>query len=645
MTPTKETLEVASPIKDIAAPKPNDAAKSSAGHLRADAVSLDVPVKVHGTRVLEAVRGATPQTEPFEETTSTMIVFPQGGVVKMATAVAGGQMVVLTNLKTGHDAICRIVKVRPYAQLHSYVEIEFTHKQPGYWGVYFSGDSAAEASPIHAPLAGGGLHTVPALSVDVKIEKKPEASSDANSWAAAENTSPKLASVPGGVSGSAAPVTRPSAAESVKTPESSLPTAAVRPNKPESAFAPIGSQEEVQAAASSTKTLGMNLPARDDRPAHAGEDSKSKKEIGFSAAAPTIASPAGSVSIAEPRGSMGAVAASSESLTAVAEGDLTFTSRTHELSEPAHEAPFGRFAAAANLGSAAETVHDGVSSYLEARKQRPSWLPMVLGVAALLITVVGGVLFFYLRPSAESESAPVAVVPASSPAAAHNSETASPVAEVNTATPSAPERAAVVRTTNVPVKSAEAAPVTMNKAAVREVPQPAEPAQEAAQTAAPVHVKPVVKVPDMFGALNAHPVSPVRTSDLAAAPSAPAIDATAGGLNGASGAGLSSSIVPVPLEQTTGPGRAGSLLKPPKLVSSVLPIYPQIAQTAGVQGDVIVQVSIDKRGNVSAARVISGPVMLRKSALDAVQQWKYEPSILDGQAVAAQMTVRIVFHR
>jgi len=155
-------------------------------------------------------------------------------------------------------------------------------------------------------------------------------------------------------------------------------------------------------------------------------------------------------------------------------------------------------------------------------------------------------------------------------------------------------------------------------------------------------VKPAIKVPDMFGALNAHPVSPARASDPAAAPSAPAIDATAGGLNGAP---LSSSIVPVPLEPMTGPGRAGSLMRPPKLVSSVLPIYPQIAQTAGVQGDVIVQVSIDKSGNVSAARVISGPVMLRKSALDAVQQWKYEPSILDGQAVATQMTVRILFHR
>jgi protein TonB len=551
---------------------------------------------------------------------------------------------VLTNLKTGHDAICRIVKVRPYAQLHSYVEIEFTHKQPGYWGVYFSGDSAVEASPIHAPLAGGSLHTVPGASVDVKIEKKLEPRSDGNSWAPAENTSPKLASVPGGVSGNAVPVTRPIAAESVKTPESSLPTAAVRPNKPESTFAPIGSQEEVQAAASSTNAIGMNFPARDERHTHAGEDSKAKKEIGFSPAVLTVASPAGSVSIAEPRGDMGAVAASSESLAAVAEGDLTFTSGTHERSEPAHQAPFGRFAAAAALGGAAETVHDGVSSYLEARKQRPSWLPMVLGVAALLITVVGGVLFFYLRPSAEPESAPVAVVPASSPTAAHNSEKANPVAEANNVTPSAPERAAV-RTTNVPAKPTEAAPVTVSKAAVREVPQPAEPTQEAAQPAAPDHVKRAVKVPDMFGALNAHPVSPVRTSDLTAAPSAPAIDAMAGGLNGASGAGLSSSIVPVPLEQTTGPGRSGSLLKPPKLVSSVLPIYPQIAQTAGVQGDVIVQVSIDKRGNVSAAKVISGPVMLRKAALDAVQQWKYEPSILDGQAVATQTTVRILFHR
>jgi protein TonB len=381
----------------------------------------------------------------------------------------------------------------------------------------------------------------------------------------------------------------------------------------------------------------MDFAARD-------EGSKAKKEIGFSPAAPSVAPAMASVSTAELHGDTGAVAASSESLTAVAEGDLTFSSGTRELSQAAHVATFGRFAAAADLGNAAENIHEGVSSYLEARKQRPSWLPMVLGIAALLITVAGGVLFFYLRPSAESESAPVATMPASSPSVARGSATVSPVAEEHRLTPSGAV-SAPMSTTSVPAKPALAAPVKVSKAEAKEVPPPAAPVQETSQPATPDHVKPAVKVPDMFGALNAHPVSPIRESNVAAAPSAPAIDATAGGLNGAPVPGLASSIVPVPLEQATGPGRAGSLLKPPKLVSSVLPVYPQIAQAAGVQGDVVLQVSVEKSGNVSAAKVLSGPAMLRNAALDAVKQWKYEPSMLDGQAVATQMTVRILFHR
>ena len=140
MTPlTKETLEAASSTTESAAPRTAAPAPSSA-HLRSDAVSLEIPVRVHGSRITEVVRGVTPHTEPFEEQTTTMIVFAQGGVVKMTTPVTSGQMMVLTNLKTRQDVICRVLKVRNNPNLQAYVEIEFTHPQPGYWGVFFPSD-------------------------------------------------------------------------------------------------------------------------------------------------------------------------------------------------------------------------------------------------------------------------------------------------------------------------------------------------------------------------------------------------------------------------------------------------------------------------------------------------------------------------
>src|ERR1700693_5206436 len=153
---TKDTTEVTSSAADANRLKSGTAAKAEqqAGHSRADAVSLEVPVKIHGSRVSEVVREITPHTEPFEEQTSTMIVFPQGAVIRMSTAVSVGQMLVVTNLKSRQDAICRVVKVRTFSNLQGYVEVEFTHKQPGYWNVYFPSDGPPSPIQPSQPVAG-----------------------------------------------------------------------------------------------------------------------------------------------------------------------------------------------------------------------------------------------------------------------------------------------------------------------------------------------------------------------------------------------------------------------------------------------------------------------------------------------------------
>ncbi len=168
MTTLKETLEVG----ESSVSQGSSHSKAESGHLRSDAVSLDVPVRVHGSRVTEIVRGITPHTEPFEEQTTTMIVFPQGGVLRMSTAVSVGQAVVLTNLKSRQDAICRVVKVRTNPNLHSYIEIEFTHAQPGYWGVHFASDGPAppkRTAPVAPPAA-----SIPAAPVAPAVAPKSE---------------------------------------------------------------------------------------------------------------------------------------------------------------------------------------------------------------------------------------------------------------------------------------------------------------------------------------------------------------------------------------------------------------------------------------------------------------------------------------
>src|ERR1700723_4327922 len=160
---TKDSVEVTNSGTQTAVPQAGALPKQASaggGHLRADALSLEVPVKVHGSRVTEVARGVAPRTEPFEEETGTMIVFPHGGVVRMSTAVTASQMLVVTNLRTRQDAICRVVKVRTFSNMQGYVEVEFTHQQPGYWGVHF---------PSEGPAATPVIQTAPVISAAAPV--------------------------------------------------------------------------------------------------------------------------------------------------------------------------------------------------------------------------------------------------------------------------------------------------------------------------------------------------------------------------------------------------------------------------------------------------------------------------------------------
>ena len=73
------------------------------------------------------------------------------------------------------------------------------------------------------------------------------------------------------------------------------------------------------------------------------------------------------------------------------------------------------------------------------------------------------------------------------------------------------------------------------------------------------------------------------------------------------------------------------------------PLYPSAAFAAHIQGEVKVQAQIDREGGVTYARVVSGPPLLRETALDAVQHWRYRPHLSSGKPVPANATVIIDF--
>lgn len=101
---------------------------------------------------------------------------------------------------------------------------------------------------------------------------------------------------------------------------------------------------------------------------------------------------------------------------------------------------------------------------------------------------------------------------------------------------------------------------------------------------------------------------------------------------------------PSPVSHTPQVVRVGGDVKPPHLLSQVQPVYPAIARTARIEGDVVVDAVIDEHGNVVKAHVVSGPGLLVPAALAAVEQWKYAPTYLNGVAVSIGMNVTVQFH-
>jgi protein TonB len=87
----------------------------------------------------------------------------------------------------------------------------------------------------------------------------------------------------------------------------------------------------------------------------------------------------------------------------------------------------------------------------------------------------------------------------------------------------------------------------------------------------------------------------------------------------------------------------GGNIKAPRKIKDISPTYPDIAKQARVQGIVILEAIIDPAGNVTNVRVLRSIPLLDQSAMDAVKQWKYEPTLLNGVPVPIVMTVTVNF--
>jgi TonB family protein len=420
------------------------------------------------------------------------------------------------------------------------------------------------------------------------------------------------------------------------------------PIKPEPSFISIGLQEQVQPAAS-TITPAPPAPITPSfetlKKAPAPEKAHEGNVINFPSAS-VVAAPS---AISHPESHAPAPALSSmQEVHVGSAGSAELGELAATTSDESVRSTFGSLSGGSTLSAqrpaSAAASDDALDSYTgaSAKSKTPAgqnWILIAAVITLLFIAVGAGV--FYVRMQSANGSSPKSSPPAlTQPPSAANLN-APKTAEVSAAPAQVPNptRAAIANPSpsiivngNAPAEKHDL-PVSVNR-----------PGSTAKQDA------PHVTSDMMNATLNSHPVSSQRTGGEEA-DAAPSLDAAAEPAASASGAlpgVIGSSDVaspPAPEIKPDGPVKVGGLVKEPKLIFSTLPIYPAAAKNSNIEGDVVIRATIDKTGRVTHTEAISGPAMLRQSALDALGRWKYEPSKLDGQPVSVQMLVTIKFHR
>jgi protein TonB len=100
---------------------------------------------------------------------------------------------------------------------------------------------------------------------------------------------------------------------------------------------------------------------------------------------------------------------------------------------------------------------------------------------------------------------------------------------------------------------------------------------------------------------------------------------------------------PPPPKPTQTRIRQGGNVTAAKLVNRVQPLYPPLARQTRISGTVRLHAIIGKNGAVEQLEVMSGHPLLVQAALDAVRQWKYQATTLNGEPVEVDTTIDVIF--
>ena len=89
--------------------------------------------------------------------------------------------------------------------------------------------------------------------------------------------------------------------------------------------------------------------------------------------------------------------------------------------------------------------------------------------------------------------------------------------------------------------------------------------------------------------------------------------------------------------------RLGGNVAQAQILRQVQPVYPPVAKAARITGTVVLHAIIGRDGTVQQLQFVSGPPLLMTAAMDAVKQWVFKPTLLNGNAVEVDTQISVVF--
>lgn len=199
----------------------------------------------------------------------------------------------------------------------------------------------------------------------------------------------------------------------------------------------------------------------------------------------------------------------------------------------------------------------------------------------------------------------------------------------------------------IPLIYTEALPKAMLATLLVAPPPPPPPPPPPAQTQV-VRVKPQVHLMDA-GKLMAPKVIPkdVKIIKEEAEPDmGGAVGGVPGGVAGGSMGGVIGGViggVPAPPKPAQSRIKVGGNVTAARILNRTNPVYPPLARQTRISGTVRLHAIIAKDGTVQQLEVLSGHPLLVQAALDAVRQWRYQPTLLNGEPVEVDTTVDVIF--